>query len=362
MKKQVVIIGGGPAGLFSALKLSQNGHQVTVIEKSIWPVEKLCGEGIMPRGREILEENGLVDVIDHGKRNFFRGIAYISKKHHIKVRFRDGRAGVAIERKVFANMLFQQVSRQENIRLLPNHHFKKYHKEKELFYIDVKDDVTGEEIKLGPFDILIGADGRLSKVRKQAELDADFKLPYKRIGVRSYYKISPWTDLVEVWWGDGLEAYVTPIAKDKVSVIFGWDTNEKSYHRDSLLEHIPGLASKLKDVELDGKSMVLGNLAHRAQAAYKDNLFLVGDSFTFLDGITGEGITLALTASKLLVAAIESGEYQQYNKKMMALSANYIRFTSFLIRIMGNKISRYLVLATFNRFPFIFRLILAYKG
>src|SRR6201999_405761 len=39
-----------------------------------------------------------------------------------------------------------------------------------------------------------------------------------RFGLRRHYRIAPWTDLVEVHWAAGAEAYVTPVAADQVGV------------------------------------------------------------------------------------------------------------------------------------------------
>ena len=41
----VVIIGGGPAGLGCAIALGQQGVDVTLVERRNWPVDKACGEG-----------------------------------------------------------------------------------------------------------------------------------------------------------------------------------------------------------------------------------------------------------------------------------------------------------------------------
>jgi hypothetical protein len=46
LKKEVIIIGGGLAGLTAAIHLSKNGFQVVVIEKNDYPKHKVCGEYI----------------------------------------------------------------------------------------------------------------------------------------------------------------------------------------------------------------------------------------------------------------------------------------------------------------------------
>src|SRR5690606_8946557 len=59
---------------------------------------------------------------------------------------------------------------------------------------------------------IAGADGLLSRVRAWAGLEAD-PGPLRRFGVRRHFAMAPWTDLVEVHWGPGCEAYVTPTSR-----------------------------------------------------------------------------------------------------------------------------------------------------
>ena len=46
----VIIIGGGPAGLFAGIACARNELRTLVLEKQTYPIDKACGEGIMPSG------------------------------------------------------------------------------------------------------------------------------------------------------------------------------------------------------------------------------------------------------------------------------------------------------------------------
>lgn len=52
----VTIIGGGPAGASAAVRLAQNGHSVTLFEKSTFPRPKLCGGFLSHEALECLSE------------------------------------------------------------------------------------------------------------------------------------------------------------------------------------------------------------------------------------------------------------------------------------------------------------------
>ncbi|HVD28613.1 MAG TPA: geranylgeranyl reductase family protein, partial [Mycobacteriales bacterium] len=55
----VVVVGAGPAGSSAAYWLASAGLDVAVLEKSAFPREKVCGDGLTPRGVQALEDMGI---------------------------------------------------------------------------------------------------------------------------------------------------------------------------------------------------------------------------------------------------------------------------------------------------------------
>ncbi len=55
----VIVVGAGPAGSAAAWELRQSGRDVVVLEKSAFPREKVCGDGLTPRGVKVLQEMGM---------------------------------------------------------------------------------------------------------------------------------------------------------------------------------------------------------------------------------------------------------------------------------------------------------------
>jgi len=88
--KQVIIVGGGPAGLAAAVALRAQNFCVTVVDAAQPPIEKVCGEGLLPETLESLRAIGVKPKSLPGVP--FRGIRYIANKTHVEAKFPHGHA------------------------------------------------------------------------------------------------------------------------------------------------------------------------------------------------------------------------------------------------------------------------------
>jgi len=77
----VIIIGGGPAGLFAGIACARNELRPLVLEKQTYPIDKACGEGIMPSGVvNNLRKLGVAPFLEKYPYHLFKGISYVSAK------------------------------------------------------------------------------------------------------------------------------------------------------------------------------------------------------------------------------------------------------------------------------------------
>ena len=66
---------------------------------------------------------------------------------------------------------------------------------------------------------VVGADGLKSGIRGSAGLDA-VKSEKRRYGFRRHYRVAPWSDYVELYWGPRGQFYITPVAANEICVVF----------------------------------------------------------------------------------------------------------------------------------------------
>src|SRR5664279_5338030 len=96
------VIGGGPAGLATALAARRRGLDVTLADCSIPPIDKACGEGIMPDGLAAARSLGIELQIEDGYP--FRGIRFCDTGASVEAAFPHG-CGLGLRRTTLHRMM-----------------------------------------------------------------------------------------------------------------------------------------------------------------------------------------------------------------------------------------------------------------
>src|SRR5580693_6514551 len=81
----VLVIGGGPAGLAAAIAAVQQGFKVTVADGANLPVDKVCGEGLMPDTLATLRELGVELSSQDGRP--FAGMRFVDAHSSVEASF-----------------------------------------------------------------------------------------------------------------------------------------------------------------------------------------------------------------------------------------------------------------------------------
>ena len=282
----VVIAGGGPAGLAAAIRGAQRGFRIVLFERSEAPPDKACGEGLMPSGVRELEKLGA----RVGESAPFRGIRYLQENGRaVEALFRE--PGLGIRRTVLSQALRERAL--ECGVSLRRGTVKAARARADRVEIDT--DQGAVEAHL-----LVAADGLHSPLRRAAGLERPAAGP-SRYGIRRHFALAPWSDLVEVHWSAGVEAYVTPVGPACVNVALLCDGGGRF---DELLAHFPGLLQRLAGAPPASEIRGAGPLLRHARARHAERLALLGDAAGYVDAITGQGLSLAFAAAGLLFEAL----------------------------------------------------------
>jgi menaquinone-9 beta-reductase len=302
----VFVIGGGPAGLATAIAARRRGLSVVLADGAVPPIDKPCGEGLMPDGVEALNQLGI--TIPEGEAYPFRGIRFVSDGTKAEAEFPRGTA-YGIRRTDLHRAMLDHAAAC-GVHMLWQAAVTGLHPEGAL--------VAGE---LVPARWVVGADGTSSRVRSWAKLDQhelDAR-PEKnlRFAFRRHYRVARWTDFMELHWGRHCQVYVTPVSRDEVCVAL--ISSSPKLRLDDGLGEFPELCARLENAELASSERGAITITRRLRRVYRGRTVLVGDASGGVDAITGEGLCLTFRQAALLGDCLASGNLARYQTGHRAL-------------------------------------------
>jgi flavin-dependent dehydrogenase len=294
-KVDVFVIGGGPAGLAAAIAARQRGMSVAVADGIEPPIDKACGEGLMPEAVEGLGELGVEVHPDAGYR--FRGIRFLQQDAQVSGDFPHG-VGVGIRRTILHQWL---ITRAEECGV-------------RMRWRTPVSAITKEGVQLPqefvPARWIVGADGSGSRVRRWSGLDSAARQS-QRYATRRHYRVRPWSDYVEFYWWPRAQAYVTPIGREEVCIVVMADSVEDAAF-DPMLRDCPELAQRLCGAKLASRERGAITQMHSLREVHSGNVALLGDASGGVDAITGEGLRLAFRQAIALAEAMERDDLTSY--------------------------------------------------
>lgn len=330
MTVDLVVAGGGPAGLATAMHAVRAGLSVVVREPRAGVIDKACGEGVMPAGVRLLAELGV-----HPEGRELVGIRYCDASHEAATRFR--RAPGRGVRRTELHRALREAALAAGVRIERGR------------VQEVTQQPGGVVVDGVPAGHLVVADGLHSPLRRRLGLDRGAGTPV-RYGLRQHVRREPWTDHVEVYWAAHSEAYVTPVADDQVGIAVL--TGRRAPYAEQLAA-FPRLLARLDGAIPTSSVRGAGPLRQRARRRVTGRALLVGDSGGYVDALTGEGISLALAQAQAAVRAIVSGDLSGYERSWRRIVRGHRLLTGTLVAV-GASPARGLVVPAAQRLPRVF--------
>jgi flavin-dependent dehydrogenase len=343
----LVVVGAGPIGLATAIQARLRGLSAVVLEARRPPLDKACGEGLMPEGVALLGAMG-VRIADEASAPFV-GIRYVDGGIVAEGRFAAGH-GCGLRRTALANALLAR-ARELGADVRFGTRVRDWRRKPDGVRV-----VCSEGVVAGR--LLVAADGLRSRIRREAGLERRAAHGGARHGLRRHFAVSPWSSFVEVHWTDGAEAYVTPVAPDEVGIAFLWRGGPLPY--EYLLGRFPALAARVARAEERSTVRGAGRLHQRVVRRFADRVALVGDAAGYLDAISGEGLTLGFRCAEALAEiAAEGRPLADYERAYRERSATVWRMTRLLLLLAAAPPLRRRVIRTLADRPDLFDRFLA---
>lgn len=321
----VCIVGAGPGGAATALKLSYMGIPSVLIDKAVFPRDKICGDAISGKvttllnrlDPQILQRFHAAEQMQVG----IWGIEFVAPNTlGFGVPFNmqydkdeDKAPGYVSKRIDFDNFLIEEVRRRDNIDFYDNTSIENYEKTETGFRVSDKSGNFQVECK-----ILVVANGAQSAfTRHYAGLEKDPK--HHAGAVRAYYKGVTGMhkdNFIELHFVKEVTPgyfWVFPLPNGQANVGLGMRSDFISKRRVNLkkemlniIENHPTISPRFKNATLEGKVVGYGlPLGSKRRPISGDNFMLVGDAGHLVDPLTGEGIGNAIYSGFIAAEQIE---------------------------------------------------------
>jgi flavin-dependent dehydrogenase len=337
----VFVIGGGPAGLAAAIAARQQGFRVVVADGARMPIDKPCGEGLMPDGLAALERLGV--SVEPDTSYPFRGIRFLAAGLAVDAAFPHGASGMGVRRTVLHRLI---ANRAAGLGI-------------DFLWQTPVTGISADGVHLGSRKVnarwIIGADGGSSRVRRWAQLDS-FRKRDCRYAFRQHYRVAPWTDRMELYWGRQGQIYVTPVSKDQVCVAL--ISRDQKMRLTEALQRFPELQARLDGADVSSSEKGALSATCKLRRVSRGNVALIGDSSGTVDAITGEGLCLAFSQAMVLADCLRTGDLARYEHEHRRLALRPFLMARLMLLLDGRPRLQSRTLQALQKRPDVFRRLL----
>ena len=316
IETDVAVVGAGPGGSAAAYHLARHGIDVTLLEKSAFPREKVCGDGLPPRGVRAVLRMG-IDPDDPGFERV-RGLRVYSKHTTIELpwpkldRFPD--YGLVATRMDLDEKLARRAEKAGARLLERTEAVEPMLQDGWVIGVRVRPAAERDaELTEVRARVVLAADGASSKLGAAAGVRRDPRRPIG-IAARRYYRIErhpgPWFESwLDLWEGDALlpgYGWLFPVADGTVNLGAGLLNTFKGFKDISAQRLFAAFASMMPPEWGISEETAVGrvlsgplSMGLARQPSAVPGLLLIGDAAALVNPFNGEGIAYAMESGEI---------------------------------------------------------------
>lgn len=359
----VVIIGGGLAGLTSAIHLSKSGLKVTLIEKNDFPKHKVCGEYISNEVLPYFQWLGL-DILALNPSKISKVQFSISSGKTINQILPLGGFGIS---RYELDFYLHQKAIENGCKIIQdtvnNIQFKENH-----FTILTSNNVSFKA------KIALGAFGKRSNL--DVKLNRDFMLKNSPwLAVKAHYSGNFPTDVVGLHNFKGGYCGVSKVEKDKINICYLVDYETFKQHKNidefqlKVMHKNPNLKAIFENcILIFDKPLTISQISFEKKEAVEDHILMIGDTAGLIHPLCGNGMAMAIHSAKIASELIidflnnkinsrkelEEKYTKEWNNNFKSRLAN----GRFLSRLLQNEKRTSFLMQLLAVFPFFLPLII----
>ena len=331
----ILIIGGGLAGLTSAILLQKNGYEVTLIEKKKYPFHRVCGEYVSNEVLPFLESLD-IDVAELEPSRLCKlSVSSVSGKVlHTALPL----GGFGLSRYKFDNLLFLHAE-QLGVKFL-------FEKATDIVFHEGLFKISTSENKVYEAAIGIAAFGKRSNLDQKLKRGFFYhRSPY--LGVKYHIRTDLPNDLIRLDNFQGGYCGVCKIEEDKYNLCYLSETaNLKKYSgipemEDQVLFKNPHLKALFKNSEfLYEKPEVINEISFEHKTLVEDHLLFCGDSAGMISPLCGNGMAIAIHSGKILAESIIrfAGKGHTFERRSLEKDYAYRWEKEFALRLKSGRL------------------------
>ena len=295
----VLVVGGGPAGSSSALRLARAGFEVNVLERAQFPRTKVCGEYVSPGACKALAELGLLDAI--AAEAFVLHTISLAGFGTRPVRLRlPDRGALSIPRSRFDEILLEAACDAGATAI--GGAFLDVEGSRDRLIVSYRDrDGAERSIECR---VLVGADGAFSTVAQRAGM-ARRRGRGGRWAVGGHLTGQNDEDALEMFVGPGGYYARNPLGNGKANSMLVMPEARRGGDADRTVIELTKGKCRFEEDKLE-RRVAVGPLRYAADVAARGRVLLVGDAAGLLDPFVGQGMAIALETSSSVVTATDA--------------------------------------------------------